>query len=264
MQNLHRYFTGAVLGIVLLFAGCINLPGPGDTASATIVPAGAAAPAHTPTPIPASPTPEPSPTTVPTETPVPTITPTPTETSIPGWSELRGNEVKLWLPDTWRGGNPDSDLDQLLADANSAASEIKQFAAVLEENREAVNLWAYDTQSTGNFHLTNVNIGQEKVDETVTVDLYIEAINRNLPENFSVTGQQLIDTTSLSGSKIFIDVAASGLVIKEVMYIFKVEDTMWLVTFAAISDIFEKQLEIIELSIQTLEIEGTNTEGTSP
>jgi hypothetical protein len=50
----------------------------------------------------------------------------------------------------------------------------------------------------------------------------------------------------------------NGLLIKEVMYISKIEDIMWLVTFAAASDTFEAQLELIELSVQTFQIEESS------
>jgi hypothetical protein len=252
--NLKRFALGAALVIAFSIAGCVTLPGgdapPGETPQPAAIAEQTELP---PTAIPSA-TPTPVPSITPSITPSPTITLTPTATPIPGWSIIQGNSVSLWLPDSWRGGNLQDDLDRLLADAAGGASALQQYAGVLAENRDAVNLWAYDTQSTSNFHLTNVNIGQEQVDDAVTVDIYIDAINRNLPENFTVTGRELIDINGSSGGRIFIDVLINGLLIKEVMYISKVGNVMWLVTFAATDDTFDTQLQVIEQSVQTLEI----------
>jgi hypothetical protein len=256
MHDMHRYALGAALVIVLSIAGCVTLPGGGVLPTETVVAPTAAIAADTPAPVTAIPsvTPTPSATAIPSETPVPTITPTPTETSIPGWHYITGDEVSLWLPESWRGGDLQEDLDQLLADAPNEAPEVRQYADVLEENRSNIHLWAYDTRSIGSFHLTNVNIGQELVDDVVTVDLYMDALDRNLPEGFTITGRQLMDIHDYQGGRIFIDVNINGLIIKEVMYIFKVVDIMWLVTFAATSDVFDTQLPAFEMSMQTVEI----------
>jgi hypothetical protein len=250
MHHLHRFALGAALVIVISITGCITLPG-SSTTPTSIVLSPTTINTDIPTAVVITPSLTPSPTMIPSQTRTPTITPTPTETPIPGWSTISGDGVSLWLPDSWQGGNPHDDLDRLLA---GAAPEVRQYAAVLEENRSSINFWAYDTASSGSFHLTNVNIGQEEVDEAVTVDLYMDAIDRNLPESFTVTGRQLMDILESQGGRIFIDVNVNGLVIKEVMYIFKVGNLMWLVTFAAESDVFDAQLPIIEMSMQTLEV----------
>jgi hypothetical protein len=257
MHAMHRYALGAALVIVLSIAGCVTFPGGGGVVrTETVVAPTAMIAAETPVPVTITPsiTPTPSATAIPSETPVPTITQTPTKTPIPGWHLITGDEVSLWLPESWRGGNLEEDLDQLLADAPNEAPEVRQYAEVLEENRSNILLWAYDTQSTGSFHLTNVNIGQELVDDAVTVDLYMDALDRNLLEGFTITGRQLMDIHDYQGGRIFIDVNINGLIIKEVMYIFKVADKMWLVTFAAASDVFDIQLPVLEMSMQTVEI----------
>jgi hypothetical protein len=250
MHHLHRFALGAALVIVFSIAGCITLPGSTILPTSTVLSPTVMIGTDTPAVVAATPSITPSPTTIPSQTLTPTITPTPTETPIPGWSTIMGDGVSLWLPDSWLGGNPQDDLDRLLADA---APEVRQYAVVLEENRSAINLWAYDTASSGSFHLTNVNIGKETVDDAVTVDIYMDAIDRNLPENFTVIGRQLMDLLDRQGGRIFIDVNVNGLIIREVMYIIKVGDLMWLVTFAAESDVFDAQLPIIEMSMQTME-----------
>jgi hypothetical protein len=254
MHHLHRFALGAALVIVFSIADCITLPGSSTATTSTMLSPTAMINTNTVVVVTVTPSITPSQTTIPSQTPTPTITPTPTETPIPGWSPISGDGVSLWLPDSWQGGNPQDDLDRLLAEAANTAREVSQYAGVLEENRSAINLWAYDTASSGNFHLTNVNIGQEAVDDAITVDLYMDAIDRNLPESFTITGRQLMDILENQGGRIFIDVNVNGLVIKEVMYIFKVGDLMWLVTFAAESDVFDAQLPIIEMSMQTMEI----------
>jgi hypothetical protein len=254
MHQLQRCAWGAVLVIVFSIAGCITLPGKEPTIQAPQE-AAVQEPTHTlpPSPIPATPTTAPSAT--PAATITPTITPTPTLTPIPGWSEVSGKGVSLWLPDTWRGGSPLEDLNQLLADAEREPITVQQYAVMLENNRGAINLWAYDTLSTGSPHLANIHIGQEEVGEAVTVEIYIDAINRNLPDHFTVTGWQLLNIQDLPGGKIFIDVDVNGLLIQEVMYILKDDNIMWLVTFAAASDAFPLQLAIIDQSVETLKIE---------
>jgi len=252
--NLNRYALGVALVIVFSMTGCVTLPGSSQATSEPSRPTVVIAQTEPPALVEmTTAAPTPVPTITPSITPSPTITQTPTATPIPGWSIIHGSGVSLWLPDTWRGGNLENDLDQLLADSTDNGA-IQQYAAVLEQNRLAINLWAYDTESVGNFHLTNVNIGHEPVSESVTVDLYIDAINRNLPENFTVTGRSLEQIHGNPGGRITIDVLLDGLLIKEVMYILKVEDVMWLVTFAAAFDTFDAQLGIIEQSVQTLEI----------
>jgi hypothetical protein len=254
MHPMQRCVWGAVLAIFILVAGCVTLPGKQQTIQSPQL-ADVEEPTQTllpPSPVPATPTTAPSSTPAPTITP--TITLTPTLTPIPGWSLRNGKGVSLWLPDTWRGGNPIEDLDQLLAGVEREPLTVQQYASMLENNRDVINLWAYDTQSTGSPHLTNFHIGQEEVGEAVTVEFYIDAINRNLPEHFTVTGWQLVNIQDLPGGKIFIDVDVNGLLIQEVMYILKDNNIMWLVTFAAASDAFPLQLTIVDQSVETLQI----------
>jgi hypothetical protein len=262
MHDLNRCALGAALVIVISIAGCITLPGKDAVLVETLQPVSSVSLTETPPStfpqLTQTPSFTPFPTITPTVTPSPTITLTPTQTLIPGWSSIRGDGVSLRLPEIWRGGNLNEDLDQLLVDADGDASVLQQYVKMLEKNREAIHLWAYDTGSTGDFHLTNVNIGQEKVDEAVSVDIYMDAIERNLPQDFTIIGRQLMDINGIPGGKIFIDVNMNGLLIKEVMYITKIGDVMWLITFAAESDTFEAQLELIELSVQTFEIEESS------
>jgi hypothetical protein len=254
----QRLVLGTALIISSLVAGCVSLPRqaatPGEGAAEPFHLASPASPTVTPSPD-LLPSATPTPTLTPSITPSPTITPTNTATPIPGWSHIQGDGVSLWLPDSWRGGNLTQDLDQFLADAAGEAAVIQQYAAILQENRAVINLWAFDTASTGHFHLANVNIGREEVADNVTVDIYIDAINRNLPENFTITGQAVQSIHGIPAGSIQVDVLLDGLLIKQIMYIFKVDHVMWLVTFAAMYDTFDAYRAIIEQSVQTLEIE---------
>ncbi|HSV86415.1 MAG TPA: hypothetical protein VLH85_07560 [Levilinea sp.] len=246
------------LALILMTAGCVTLPDqevtPGEEVAEPFPLVSLTLPPGTPAPNPTL-SPTPAPTITPSITPSPTITLVPTITPIPGWSLIHGDGVSLWLPDSWRGGNLQQDLDQFLADVAGEAAVIQQYAAVLEQNREVINLWAFDSGTTGHFHLTNVNIGREEVGDQVTVDIYIDAINRNLPENFTITGRDVQMIHGIPGGSIDVDVLLNGLLIRQIMYILKVDNVMWLVTFAATYDTFDAYLAIIEQSMQTLEIE---------
>lgn len=177
----------------------------------------------------------------------------PTPTPIPGWVEFTAPGVSLWLPDTYQGGDLENDLDLITEQLKTRGAEYEAVAKMIEQNRSAFVIWAFDTVTGASGALTNVNLVKERVLSAVNPDSYVDAVESQLPSDFSITERQKVKLDNYEALRLIIEMGEPD--IKEAMYIIKSGNTMWVVTYATGADEFPSRLPTFEQSVNTLRIE---------
>lgn len=200
-------------------------------------------------------------TTKPTETPLPSSTPTPVPTDTPeptatpevmvGWNKFEATGMEIWLPDSFEGGDLQKDLDVIVSKLKAIGPEFEQVASVIEANPNAFVLWAFDTDIGSSGYLTNMNIVQEQVLSVVTLDMYLQAFEQQIPSYLSITEQAVGQLDHYDSMRLVLDTDVSGVKGKELMYVIKDDNTVWAITFATSLGEFDQRLPAFEQSVQT-------------
>lgn len=243
----------------LLMPACVGALKPDieATVQAALAATQAAQPTATPTPqptyTPILPTATSKPTATPRPTPTwqPTPTPPPTASSIPGWEKFAGGGVELWLPDSFEGGNLYEDLEVIVEKLKALGPNFRQMAQMLEQNRSAFVLWVFDSQVGDTGGLTNVTVAKEKVLSVITIDTYLKALVQQLPSQFRVIDQKVMSRNPYPVAQVVVEGTIFSFQAKEILYIVKVDNTIWLIMFATDANEFDRRLPIFNQSIRT-------------
>jgi hypothetical protein len=178
----------------------------------------------------------------------------PEPTPIPGWQLFEGEEVELWLPDSFEGGNLEEDLPVVVDALRSLGPNFIEIAATIENNPEAFAIWAFDSQMGSPGFLTNVNITREQVLSVVSLDDYMDAVSRQLGAGFEILSQE---KTMLNGSEagVFeITLQLPEVKAHELVYIIKEGNTMYALTYATHEDEWARRRPVFEQSAQTFRV----------
>ncbi len=124
---------------------------------------------------------------------------------------------------------------------------------MIEQNRSAFIIWAFDSEIGAGDALTNVNLVKERVLSAVNPESYVDAIESQLPSDFSITQRQKVKLDQYEALRLIIEMREPS--IKEAMYIIKSGNTIWVVTYATGADEFDSRLPTFEQSANTLRVE---------
>jgi len=183
----------------------------------------------------------------PKDTPVPTATPI----VLAGWNRFEGSGIEMWLPESFEGGNLENDLGVIVDKLKALGPEFESVAANIEANPTAFVLWAFDSELGSAGYLTNVNIIQEQVVSAITLDTYLQAVQQQLPSYLTISEQGQGKLELYDSIRLVIDTEISGMKGKELMYIIKDDNTIYVITFATALDEFEARLPDFDQAVQT-------------
>jgi hypothetical protein len=179
---------------------------------------------------------------------------TPTPTTIPGWEKFTGGGIELWMPESFEGGDLANDLDVMIERLRSLGPEFEKLAETLEQNPSAIVLLVYDTKISPTGFLTNVNVVKETVVSTVTLDLYLESSSKQMASyGFKVNEQKIIQLDNYESDRLVVQ--ADKLKAKEAIYVIKVKNTMWVITYATGIAEFSARLPTFDQSANTIHIQ---------
>jgi hypothetical protein len=185
--------------------------------------------------------------------PAPTATLQPTPTPIPGWVEFSAPGVSLWLPESFQGGDLANDLDVITQQLKTRGAEYETIVKMIEQNQSAFTIWAFDTNTGPSGALTNANVVKEQVVSAVTLDSYADAVQSQLPSDFTITERQPVKLDNYDALRLTLEMSEPS--IKEIIYLVKPGNTMWVVTYATGADEFAERLPTFEQSANTLRVE---------
>lgn len=175
----------------------------------------------------------------------------PTMTPIPGWEKFEGDDVELWLPESFNGGDLSNDLDVVVENLRRLGPDFEAMADMIEQNPSAFVIWAFDSKVGYSGFLTNVNITTERMLSAVSIETYLDAVTNQLPPQFQVVEREPVSLERYEAARLFVEFSISGVRGKEILYLIKDGKTMWGITFATGADEFNQRLPIFEQSILT-------------
>jgi hypothetical protein len=183
-------------------------------------------------------------------TSVPVNPPTP----VSGWSEFKSENIAIWLPDSFEGGDLKNDLEVIISNLKSLGPDYEQIAKMIEANPSVFLIWAYDSKIGSSGFLTNVNITHEQVVSAVTLDMYADAVRQQLTSDFTITSQNNVKLGQNDALQLLIELNRPGMTAKQVMYAIKDNNTIYCITYTTGSDEYEERLPDFEQSASSFTI----------
>jgi len=178
----------------------------------------------------------------------------PAPTAIPGWEKFSGGGIELWMPDSFEGGDLANDLDVVIERLRSLGPEYEKLAEIIEQNPSAIALLVYDSQIGTSGFLTNINVVKEKVISTVTLELYLDSsVQQMTSYGFKVSEQKMIQLDNYETARLVLQLDA--LKAKEVIYMIKEKNTVWVITYATGAAEFSTRLPTFDRSANTINIQ---------
>lgn len=168
---------------------------------------------------------------------------------IPGWEKFTGGGVELWLPESFEGGDTETDLPIILERMKQLGPEFEQIAQGMEQNAAAFALFIFDEEVGESGFLTNVNVVAEQVLETLTVETYLDLVAAQLPEQIRIIEQGIVSREGRDVGRFVSEFDQFGA--KQLIYVVKDGSTIWTLTFSTGISEFEERLEIFEQSAET-------------
>lgn len=187
--------------------------------------------------------------------PSPTATIRPTSTPIPGWEKFKGAGIELWLPESFEGGDLSQDLEVIVGKLRTLGSDFEQTAKTIEQNPSAFAIWAFDSKASDSGFLTNVNIIKEKVLSAVTIDTYMDAVAKKLPPSFKIVDRKKVKLEHYEAMQVVIELELPNVQAKELIYVIKHSNVMWVITYATGKSEYEQQLPVFEQSANTFNVQ---------
>ena len=173
--------------------------------------------------------------------------------SIPGWEKFSGAGIELWMPASFEGGDLANDLDVILKQLRALGPEYQKVADMIEQNPESFVLLVYDSKIGATGFLTNVNVTRQQVLSGMKLDAYLDANSSQLGTlGFTVLEQKIVQLDNYEAGRLVIQ--SDALKAKEVMYIIKVKNTMWITTYTTGISEFSSRLPVFEQSANTIKI----------
>ncbi len=168
------------------------------------------------------------------------------------WQLIQGNGISLYLPPSYIGGNPETDLDEIREGLIAINPEYEQRVEQIEQNAGDIALMAFESEQPQQGFLTNVNITSTEAEEA-TLEEYIEAITTQLSQIYTIEdSNSAITVGEYPAGKITASIEAPDATVKQLFYIIQDESTFWIVTYATTSDAFDERLSEFEQSVQSI------------
>ena len=162
-----------------------------------------------------------------------------------GWEKYEGGSVELWLPESYEGGNLE-DIDLVVEKLKNLGPDFEQMAQTLEQNPSLFVIWAFDFKVGTSGFLTNVSVAKEKVLSAFTVDTYLDAVINQIPAQFQVVERDIVSLNDLKAGRLLLEITISGMDVKEMMYVIKDGNFMWVITFTTGANEFVQRLPDFE------------------
>lgn len=192
--------------------------------------------------------------TQPTATPQNSTSPQPTTAVLPGWKKFAGTDVELQLPDTFTGGDPSKNLDEVVGKLKALGPNYQKIADTIEKNPTAFRIWAFDSQASKAGFMTNANVTTVQVPSNVTLDVYLDASVKQLPKDFRVVEQKIIPLERYQAGQLTTEFTIGGVTGKQVIYAIREGNTVWNIAYSTGADEFEQRLPTFQKSISTFTI----------
>ncbi|MGD8821855.1 MAG: toll/interleukin-1 receptor domain-containing protein [Anaerolineales bacterium] len=169
------------------------------------------------------------------------------------WGHYTTNEISLWMPPNWQGGDPSADLPAMLDAIEEANPDFAQYAAAIRANPDAFLYWGYDLNSTASF-LTNMNIVTERVPSSITVNQYIDLLSQQLPAMYEIVSTDIYSKNGYQVGELVSQVEMGGAQVGQIMFILRGDNAVYALTFSTQLNEFNQRVETFRQIFEYFEI----------
>ncbi len=167
------------------------------------------------------------------------------------WQQIEGKGVTLSLPIVYEGGNPELDLDEIIAKIAAISPESSRKMNVIKSNATSIAFLAFDTSKKSSF-ITNVNIVQQSLPNSLTLEEYLDNSLQQLARFYQIQSSEMVSIGEYEGAKIIAQFQPEPTSIKQLFYLIPTNSTtFWIVTYTTTVEEFDQRLANFEASIQT-------------
>jgi hypothetical protein len=193
---------------------------------------------------------QPSPTSVVTSTPWPTVTP------IPNWQEysFADGRARIWLPASYIGGEPATSSEMIKENLRTAfedeafVSDIEGLLAIPE-----IDFFAFDTEFVDSARFMYVGTEALDPDLSLSMDYYLNRMMDNFTGvNERVVERQIARLDHYQAGRLVVEskvpAGDTEKFVTTVIYMVRVNDTMWFTTFRTGREEYKDYQQIIQTS----------------
>lgn len=177
----------------------------------------------------------------------------------PVFTDLKGDlrrvttsDFEISIPDSFEGGDLGENLELVLDDLAALGPDFAGIVAAIRQNPDLFRLYAFDSELTNPAFLTNINVTAETPPFSLTIEEYRDASINLLPEAFIIIENDITTLNDFDAMRLVLEwEVAPGVLVKQLQYTIKVNDSFFAVTYSTSADEFEERLPTFEESAAT-------------
>jgi len=178
------------------------------------------------------------------------------ELTAQNWQTIEGEGVSLSLPEHYRGGNPTRDLTEIESQLSELQKGYGQRLQTIKQNLEHTVLIAFDARSLTKDALTNVNIVQHPLEETVNLETYLSQAVNQLQPTHQIEEQTIMTQNGSSQGRIVAKITTEqDITMTQLFYFQPKPETMWITTYTTPANEFNQRSGNFEESIASLQFQ---------
>ncbi|SRR5579883_1462967 len=178
------------------------------------------------------------------------------------WQIFKGPGVELSLPESYRGGSPNTTgLQKLIGAIRSLGEDYEQIASMVEQNPSTFLLIAVDPKPSSTGGVTNVVVSAATVPATVTVDAYIDAAVKALPPLIRPVERKTVQVGQNTAGRLVTEASVASDSpqsdrLKQLIYVIKQGTTLWTVAYSTGANDYSQRLAMFERSISSFKTQS--------
>jgi len=175
-------------------------------------------------------------------------------------AEFIGSDFELSLPEKWEGGRKD-ELDPIIENLKEMGQD--QLAEQVEASLSTFLFWGYDTETAASGgNVSTFNITGDSSAAFLSLNKYMDLSYKNVAEAYEKAGYTFniieedvvpIGNYEEVGRKIF-EQKVEGVKTKMAQYIIKHGSDFWVLTFTAVVEQFDQDMQAFDKTIETFKI----------
>jgi len=172
------------------------------------------------------------------------------------WQTIQGEGMSLSLPESYQGGNPVRDLNEIETAFTRLDEGYSKRLQPIKQNLEQTAFIAVDARSLTPNALTNVNVVQHPLNPATSLEDYLGQVAQQLRPTHQIQEETIITQNQSSLGRIVANVTTEkGVSMKQLFYIQPEGETMWITTYTTPTSEFQGRLANFEQSITSLKVE---------
>ncbi|MBI9048119.1 MAG: hypothetical protein JEZ00_01750 [Anaerolineaceae bacterium] len=172
----------------------------------------------------------------------------PTFAPIDGWQKIDTDTFEIYLPERYKGGSIDENIDQLIEYFHSMGEEYKWYADTIYLNPDTYKLMSVDTKKGSSGFITHISITSKPAMPAYSIDAAMSSVSAGLAQGYQVVDQDLIEINGYEAAQIVAEFQSNDIAGKEIIYLIKGDSKMWILTFATGADEYNSRiLEFVQI-----------------